>query len=90
MLSLRMVVRSGEVLQQEQEMLNAYTTWMLTRDIEHTGTPSAPVSADFKVEPVNNPPTLTFGTKNINTRMYKYSLKDAKKGSEIYVIQRGN
>ena len=88
MLSLRMVVRSGVVLKQEQDMLNAYTTYMLKRDIEHTGNPTA--SADFKVTTINTPSSLRLGVKDINIDVYKYSLKDAKKGSEIYVIQRNN
>ena len=88
LLSLRMTVDSGMVMQKEQNVMNNCDAYLLKRSLTGSG---APGSAITSCDMAKTGQTLALGEDSagrvISYDLYKFYAAD-KKGSEIYVIQR--
>ena len=88
LLSLRMTVDSGKVMQKEQNVMNNCDAYLLKRSLTGSGAPGSSISS---CDMAKTGQTLTLGEgiagRVISYDLYKFYAAD-KKGSEIYVIQR--
>ena len=83
LLSLRMTVDSGKVMQREQNVMNDCDAYLLKRSLTGSGAPGSSISS---CDMAKTGQTLPLG-RVISYDLYKFYAAD-KKGSEIYVIQR--
>ena len=88
LLSLRMTVDSGKVMQREQNVMNDCDAYLLKRSLTGSGAPGSSISS---CDMAKTGQTLALGEGSagrvISYDLYKFYAAD-KKGSEIYVIQR--
>lgn len=84
LLSLRMTVDSGMVMQKEQNVMNNCDAYLLKRSLTGSGAPGSSISS---CDMAKTGQTLALGERAITYDLYKFYAAD-KKGSEIYVIQR--
>lgn len=89
LLSLRMTVDSGKVMQREQNVMNDCDAYLLKRSLTGSGAPGSSISS---CDMAKTGQTLALGGEGSGGRaitydLYKFYAAD-KKGSEIYVIQR--